>query len=214
MNREEEACLVEKVQRSGCVRSFSKLIKELHLYRDVYLHVQQYLVNPSDVEETTQEVVFRAFEKISGFDTKRGRFRSWVMGIAAHKAYDVLRSRKRHFCEIMEDHPAPQRSPEEMYELREIENYLLQALEGIRGRSLRILQHFYIEGLSHEDIGLLEGLSANHVGTILYRTRSQWLKKYESLLRNSFQTHRSPNDLALQPFSDMFHVLHQQLIQP
>lgn len=214
MNRQEEACLVEKVQQFGCMTSYAKLVEGLNLYRDVYLYVQRYLSNPSDVEEITQEVMFRAFERISGYDASRGRLRSWVLGIAAHKACDTLRTRKRSFCEVWEELPSHQRSPEEMYELREIQSYLLHALAGIRGRSLRILQQFYVEGMSHEDIGHQEGISANNVGTILYRTRAQWLKKYQSLLNTNQRTrHIHTSNPALHSFSQMFGVLHQQMAQ-
>ncbi len=213
MNRQHEIKLIHNVQRDGCVKSFSELLKGLNLYRDIYLYVQKYLSNHSDVEEITQEVMFRAFERIDRFDTSRGRFRSWVLGIAAHKACDMLRSRKRQFTDIVEDLPVNHRSPEEMCALTEIEAYLLLALEGLQERPLRILGRFYVEGLSHEDIGDLEGLSANNVGTILYRARSKWLKKYRSLLDSAIPSHRREPSLhpVLQSFSQMFDVLNSQM---
>lgn len=213
MKRQDEIILIQKVQNDGCVKSFTKLLKGLNLYRDVFLYVKRYLSNPTDVEEVTQEVMFLAFERIQRFDTSRARFRSWVLGIASHKACDLLRSRKRHFTDFIEDIPANYRSPEEMCELAEIESYLLQALEGMKERPLRLLWQFYVEGLSHEAIGELEGISANNVGTILYRARSRWLKKYHSLLESTVLVHRREpsNNPMIKPFSQMFGVLNQQM---
>ena len=105
MDRQTERKLIEQIKNNGCVASFSQLIKELHLYRDVFHFVKRYLNNPSDTEEVTQESMFRAFHNVHGFDPDRGRFRSWVFGIAAHQAYDRLNERKFRSLHEIEDLP-------------------------------------------------------------------------------------------------------------
>jgi RNA polymerase sigma-70 factor (ECF subfamily) len=216
MNRETELKLIKKIQNDRCVSSYSKLLKDLNLYKDVYQHLQKYISNPSDLEELTQEVMFRSFEKIENFDAERGRFRGWVLGIATHKAFDLLRTRKRQYCDITEDIPNSQRSPEEMYELSEIESVLLQALGVLKDRSLRILERFYVDGMSHEAIGEEEGLSANNVGTILYRARERWLDRYYTLLsspeqKQSKNKQKKDHSVVLDTFSQMFDVLKHQM---
>ncbi len=215
MNRQDEQNLVARVQNDGCLESFSKLLNGLGLYRSVYLYIRKFISNPSDVEELTQEVLFKAFEKIQGFDFERGRYKSWVLGIASHKVCDLLRSKKRQFVDLSDALPDMQGSPEELYERVELESYLLRALTGIQGRPLRILLQFYVDGLSHEDIGLVEGISANNVGTILYRTRNRWLEKYHALLRTSIglpnQATQETELEVVQEFSSMFQFLNQQM---
>ena len=67
--------------------------------------------------------------------------------------------------------------------------------------------------MSHEDIGVLEGISANNVGTILYRARSRWLEKYQSLLNTSIGLPSRNNEQksSVEQFSSMFQVLNQQM---
>lgn len=215
MDRQVEQNLVAQVQNDGCLNSFTKLLEGLSLHRSVFLYVRKYLSNPSDVEEITQEVLFKAFEKIQGFDAERGRYKSWVLGIASHKVCDLLRTKKRQFVDLTDTLPDQQSSPEELYERVELGGYLLKALSGIHGRPLRILQQFYVDGLSHEDIGLIEGISANNVGTILYRTRNRWLEKYHCLLQTSIglpnQTSMESEPVEVLEFSSMFRFLNQQM---
>lgn len=213
MNRREESLLVKRVQSEGCLDSFTTLMKELGLYRCVFMYIRKYISNLSDVEELTQEVLFKAFEKIGGFNPERGRYKSWILGIASHKVCDLLRTSHRQFVDLSETLPDSQGSPEELYQRVELQTYLLQALSGIQGRPLRILQHFYVDGMSHEDIGVLEGISANNVGTILYRARSRWLEKYQSLLNTSIGLPSRNNEQksSVEQFSSMFQVLNQQM---
>jgi|GEM_PF-1353496 len=182
MKRQVETSLILSIQENGCVRSYTKLMKELNLYNNVYHFVRRYLPNPSDAEEVTQETMFRAFHNIGGFNPERGRFRSWVFGIAVHQAYDRLNERKhRSLCEI-EDMPVRHRSPEDMLHLMEMEEALVEAIEELGERYRRILVMYYVEGMSHKEISASEGITANNAGTILNRAKDRCIQLYNEKL--------------------------------
>lgn len=216
MDRQTETMLIQQTQREGCALSYTRLLKELHLYRDVYHFVRRYLPNPSDAEEVTQETMFRAFHNIQGFDCSRGRFRSWVFGIAAHQAYDRLNERKhRSLCEL-EDLPLRHRSPEEMLSLLEMEEALIDAIEELGERYRRILVQYYIEGLSHRDIAEREGITANNAGTILNRAKDRCIQLYEERLAQSHhQQHVTPRNASAGTlaFADVMNALNHRFLR-
>jgi RNA polymerase sigma-70 factor (ECF subfamily) len=183
MDRQTETLLIERVQQKGCVASYTRLLNELKLYRDVYHFVRRYLPNPSDAEEITQETMFRAFHNIQGFNPERGRLRAWIFGIAVHQAYDRLNERKhRSLCEI-EEMPLRHRSPEEMLQIMEFEEALICAVEDLGERYRRILVMYYVEGLSHKEIAEREGITANNAGTLLNRAKERCLQLYEERIQ-------------------------------
>lgn len=48
-----------------------------------------------EAEDLVQEVCFRAYRSVAGFDPARGSFRRWLFGVASHVAADLLRQAAR-----------------------------------------------------------------------------------------------------------------------
>ena len=217
MDRKTERELIQCIQETGCVRSYTRLLKELNLYRDVFHFVRRYLPNPSDAEEVTQESMFRAFHNIHSFDTSRGRFRSWTFGIAVHQAYDRLNERKhRSLCEI-EHLPATNKSPEEMLQLLELEEALVEAIDEMGERYQRILVMYYVEGLSHKEIAEREGITANNAGTVLNRAKDRCIKLYEENLQSKSRLASvnapRPQSSGAHAFADILSALNQRFLR-
>lgn len=216
MDRKTEIALIDKIQETGCVSSYTRLLQELHMYRDVFHFVRRYLTNPCDAEEVTQETMFRAFHNIQGFDSARGRFRSWVFGIAIHQAYDRLNERKYHSLQEIEDLPVRHRSPEDMLHIMEMEEALVEAIEDLSERYRKILVLYYVEGLSHKEIAVREGITANNAGTILNRAKERCIQLYEERLKRTrhagarLQTPKTSGGLA---FADLMASLNQRFMR-
>lgn len=217
MDRKSECALIESIQQTGCVTSYTQLLQDLHLYRDVFHFVQRYLKNPSDAEEVTQETMFRAFHNIHGFNPARGRFRSWVFGIAVHQSYDRLNERKHRSLQEIEDLPTAHRSPEDMFQLMEMEEILVEAIENLSERYRKILVLFYVEGLSHKEIAVLEGITANNAGTILNRAKERCIQLYEEGLRRNRQRSTvkkaPPTTSGAIAFADLMSSLNQRFLR-
>ncbi|MCB9637520.1 MAG: sigma-70 family RNA polymerase sigma factor [Myxococcales bacterium] len=215
MDRKTEMNLIYRVQQEGCVASYSKLLAELKLYRDVYHFIRRYLPNPCDAEEVTQETMFRAFHNIQGFDPERGRFRAWVFGIAVHQAYDRLNERKHRSLFEIEDLPLRHRSPEDMLQIMEMEEALVAAVELLGERYRRILVMYYVDGLSHKEIAVQEGITPNNAGTLLNRAKDRCLQLYEEQI----QKHRDHSQLPAEPskgtqaFADILASLNQRFLR-
>lgn len=188
-NYEKE--LILQVQGAGCTNAAQELIEGLGLYKQVFSFVQRYLTNLPDVEEVTQETLSRAFCSIKRFDTERGRFRSWVFGIAMHQVYDQMRQRKHTCLHESRELQVQERSPEELTSLLESERALVEAVEGLKGRYRRVFVQYYVEGYSQQEIAALEGITANNVGTILNRARGFLGGLYERRLKSRKRRRRS-----------------------
>lgn len=218
MDRKTEVALINRIQADGCVMSYTQLLQELHLYRDVFHFVRRYLTNPSDAEEVTQETMFRAFHNIQGFDTARGRFRSWVFGIAVHQAYDRLNERKHHSLHEIEDLPTRHRSPEDMFQLMELEEALVGAIEELSERYRKMLVLFYVEGLSHKEIAEHEGITPNNAGTILNRAKERCVFLYEERLKQKKTSQgvryaTQPKSSGAIAFADLMSSLNQRFLR-
>lgn len=62
--------------------------------------------NFSDAEDLTQNTFLRAFQKVDTFDPNKGRFSSWVYGIAHNVFVDHVRSSARSRCVVLQDNHA------------------------------------------------------------------------------------------------------------
>ena len=210
IERELERELIQAVQMNGCLRSFQMLIKELNLYQQVFCFAQRYAKQGLDLEEIAQETLVRAFSNIQRFDPEKGRFRSWVFGIATHQIYDWMRQRKRHHIGEGWEPVLPQKSPEELVGVMQSEKVFIEAIEGLKDKYRRVLVFFYVEGMSQEEIAKQEGLSCNNVGTILNRARKQVSKSYKIRINSKSPRQRKQLSEETLSFVDIMPALTQR----
>lgn len=182
MERHIEQKLVAAVQENKCQKSYTKLVEGLQLYKRVYCFVQKYLRDPLDIEEVTQETMVRAFLNIHNFKADKGRFRSWVIGIAMHRACDWISARRHQSLFELADIPEMNHSPEDLAVITQQENAFLVAIDELKGRYRDILYKFYIEGLSHQELAEMSGMTTNNVSTLLNRAKARCMVLYKRQL--------------------------------
>ena len=86
----DEISLVTRAMR-GDLEAFNQLVLS---YQDLaYGLARSLLDDPFHAEDVTQESFIKAFQKIRQF--RGGSFRSWLLKIVTHTAYDHLRQYKR-----------------------------------------------------------------------------------------------------------------------
>jgi RNA polymerase sigma-70 factor (ECF subfamily) len=124
-------------------------------------------------EDLNQEVWLLAIERFGQFDTSKGGFRDWLLGIARHRA---LRHHRRAAAGSLEGRPegvSDALPPPELLEGAERAGAVRAALLCLHNASRRVLLDKYAEGLSVAEIAARSGRSAKGVESLLSRARSQ-----------------------------------------
>lgn len=134
-------------------------------------------------EETVQEVFVKVWRRAKDFDASRGKFSSWLTGIAHHHAIDELRRRRVRptttedetaALELPDAGPAPHELAVQNLERRRIR----EALGAIPVDQRRAIEMAYLEGLTQQEIADALG---EPLGTIKTRMRLG-MQKLKNLL--------------------------------
>jgi RNA polymerase sigma-70 factor (ECF subfamily) len=145
--------------------------------RVVYALTLRMVRNKQVAEELTQEVFLRVWQQAGTFHKEKGRFASWIFGIAHHLAIDELRRRKARPQQVYDDPNSP-RSLLEVTDGAPAPDAL--ALEGIRREQIvaalarlpdaqrEVLELSYFAGLTQSQIAERKD---EPLGTIKTRTR-------------------------------------------
>jgi RNA polymerase sigma-70 factor (ECF subfamily) len=103
LSSQEELRLADGA-KNGDVVSFGVLSET---YRDrITGYFAKRVGNFSDAEDLTQSTFLRAFQKVDTFDPDKGRFGSWVYGIAHNVFVDHVRSGAGARCVVLQDNHA------------------------------------------------------------------------------------------------------------
>ena len=145
--------------------------------RAVYSLMLRLVQNQQVAEELTQEVFLRVWQQAGTFQREKGRFSSWVFGIAHHLAIDELRRRKARPQQVY-DNPELSRSllevtdgapsPDELALGGIRREYIMEALAHLPASQREVLEMAYFGGLTQSQIADRKG---EPVGTIKTRTR-------------------------------------------
>ncbi len=141
--------------------------------RLVYSLALKILNDRGAAEETVQEVFVKVWKRARDYDAARGKFSSWLSGIAHHHAIDELRRRRvrpaasedeNAMAEVVADNPAPFDQALQSLERRRI----AEALAAIPPEQRRCIEMAYFEGYTQQEIS--ERLS-EPLGTVKTRMR-------------------------------------------
>jgi RNA polymerase sigma-70 factor (ECF subfamily) len=141
--------------------------------RLVYSLALKILNDRDAAEETVQEVFVKVWKRARDFDATRGKFSSWLSGIAHHHAIDELRRRRIRptaaededaMAQVVADNPAPLDLALQSLEHRRI----VEALAAIPFEQRRCIEMAYFEGYTQQEISERLG---EPLGTVKTRTR-------------------------------------------
>jgi RNA polymerase sigma-70 factor (ECF subfamily) len=134
-------------------------------------------------EETTQETWLVAVRRIRDFDPRRGRFLTWLRGIAAHVLHNQLRTRWRRSKQTLDGEDIAE-SVRENEERREQAELIARALAELPERSEAVLRAKYLDFMSVKEIAEDWGQTAKAVESLLTRARQAFRVAYEKLAGN------------------------------
>jgi RNA polymerase sigma factor (sigma-70 family) len=143
--------------------------------------VYNYIKNPSDADDVTQEVFVTVYRKLNTFQGK-STLRSWVYAIAINKCKDYLRSWKVRNIKLKgrlerfvksADHP---NTPEQHLIGKNEEKQLLNQVLSLPMKYREVIILFYFEEFSVNEIADSLSINQNTVRTRLNRGKGK-LKK-------------------------------------
>ena len=132
-------------------------------------------------EEVTSDVMVEVWRKAGTFGG-RSRVRTWVFGIAHHKAIDALRRRRPAHAPLDEllDAATPLDGPEAAALRADDRQRLERALASLSAEHRAVLELTYVEGFAQKDIAEIVGCP---VATV--KTRAFYAKQR---LRDALET--------------------------
>jgi RNA polymerase sigma factor (sigma-70 family) len=160
--------------------AFGELI-DRHRPRAVRL-ARRLLRDPLEAEDVVQEALLQTFLRLEEL-REPDRFGAWLCGIAANLAKMRLRASARGLASLeelaggMRAPPgvlaAPDPSPEQAAETRELLRLVLAAIDALPGGQRDVVLMHYVEGLSCQEIAALLGRSTGAVRVRLHRARRE-----------------------------------------
>ncbi len=162
--------------------------------RIVYSLILKMVHNQQVAEELTQEVFLRVWQQSSSYSRERGRFASWMLGIAHNLAIDEIRRGKARPQQVY-DNPEESRSllevadrapePDEMALGGIRRDFIVEALERLPGNQREVIEMSYFGGLTQSQIAERKG---EPLGTIKTRTRLALQRLRSNLLAQGIQS--------------------------
>jgi len=135
----------------------------------VYNLTLRMLGTPADAEDATQEIFWRAFQRLHQYRPAEP-FGAWLHGIARHHSIDVLRRRRRPFNPTQ----APIQQDTERVALEHLEReQVLAALNRLSVRDRALLALRYWEDQSVESIARTMRMSEGATKVALLRARRE-----------------------------------------
>jgi RNA polymerase sigma factor (sigma-70 family) len=162
--------------RAGDGEAFGELAR--HYRPDVHRLCRRLLGSDAEAEDVCQESLARAHAALPSYDPARP-FRAWLLAIAAHRAIDALRRRRRearlfdHEPPDADQHADPSPSPLEHGLSAELRTRLLAAIELQPDLYRAPLVLRYYADLDYGAIAEILSVSRNQVATLLFRARAR-----------------------------------------
>ena len=185
---------LELVERSkaGDTAAFEKLVKQYdrQIFRTA-LHITQ---NREDAEDITQDVFFKAFQKLEQFQGN-SKFSTWLVRIAVNESLMRLRRRKTSRTVSMDqdveteegaiprDFAEWRPNPEQIYSQSELGDILRKTIAGLPPGFRTVFTLRDIENLSTEETADALGLSVPAVKSRLLRARLQLRERLSRYFR-------------------------------
>ena len=164
--------------RNGSVGAFTEIVR--HFQRDVRRVVVCHLGAGTDADDVAQDVFVQAWQNLETY-RGTGLVRSWLLGIARHKALDFLRReavRRRHRNLLQEFaaaemksgiSPAPTETDQD--DLQALHS-LQTCLEDLEGRSRDLIERFYFDNEPAERIATSLDRRPGTIRMMLLRIRT------------------------------------------
>jgi RNA polymerase sigma-70 factor (ECF subfamily) len=193
LSPDKDAELVE-LAKGGDTAAFETLIRQYE--RQIFRTAQHITQNREDAEDITQDVFFKAFQKLEQFQGN-SKFSTWLVRIAVNESLMRLRKRKTSKTVSMDqdvetdegsiprDFAEWRPNPEQNYSQSEMAEILRKTIAGLPPGFRTVFTLRDIENLSTEETAEALGLSVPAVKSRLLRARLQLRERLSRYFRQT-----------------------------
>ena len=186
---DNESLLIKRTIE-GDEEAFSEIIDIYKNY--VFAIILNFIKDYNEAENVAQDVFYQIYVSLDQFDNVN--FKGWISRITSNKSIDWIRKKKAKFkeetLEKSEDiidivGTSVNDNPEMLLVEKENKEALNRALHSIPDIYRKVLENFYYQGMSYEEIALEEEVSIKTIASRLYRAknilREKWREENETL---------------------------------
>ena len=168
----------------GAMPTWSELVQE---HADsVYRLAYRLSGNQHDAEDLTQETFMRVFRSLKNYQP--GTFEGWLHRITTNLFLDMVRRRAKIRMEALpEDYervPGTDMTPEEAYNVANLDPALQRALDGLAPDFRVAVVLCDVVGMTYEEIGETLGVKMGTVRSRIHRGRAQLRESLEAQALN------------------------------
>lgn len=168
----------------GAMPTWSELVQE---HADsVYRLAYRLSGNQHDAEDLTQETFMRVFRSLKHYQP--GTFEGWLHRITTNLFLDMVRRRAKIRMEALpEDYervPGTDMTPEEAYNVANLDPALQRALDGLAPDFRVAVVLCDVAGMTYEEIGETLGVKMGTVRSRIHRGRAQLRESLEAQALN------------------------------
>jgi len=180
--------------KAGDTAAFEQLVRQYD--RQIFRTAQHITQNREDAEDITQDVFFKAFQKLDQFQGN-SKFSTWLVRIAVNESLMRLRKRKTSKTVSMDqdvetdegsiprDFAEWRPNPEQNYSQAELAEILRKTIAGLPPGFRTVFTLRDIENLSTEETAAALGLSVPAVKSRLLRARLQLRERLSRYFRQN-----------------------------
>ena len=172
--------------RNGDEQAFTDLVGRYHAF--VYAIVIGIMKNSHDAEEVAQDVFVNAYRGLPQLkDT--AKFKGWLAEIARNCARDWLRKQRVNNIPIDEVDEHTLQTPDSLDAglIRDEQRAIIRgALESLSEKDREIVQGYYLDGASYDELTRAHGLSYKAISFRLSRAKRKLSKRLRHLLTGVF----------------------------
>jgi RNA polymerase sigma-70 factor, ECF subfamily len=154
---------------NGSQSSWVKLVKRYEAL--VYNYCLRMTFNSHDAMDLMQEVFLAVYRNLPSYRAG-GKFKGWMMRIAANKTTDFIRAKFRnplhHSSEILDDDFIGKNSPDSDYEIRTSNKKIMQVLATLSDDQRQVVELKFFQHFTFEEISQQTGVAVSTIKTRLY----------------------------------------------
>ena len=153
---------------------YAELVQRYHV--GLIIHCDSLVRNRADAEDIAQEAFIKAYQSLEKYDADKSRFSTWLYRIATNLAIDHLRKTK-HKIDVEDIESLAQATMPDHLDAEERQEIRRAVAELMPPEYRRVIEAYYWDGKSYDEIARSEGVPLNTTRTWIRRAKLQLKEK-------------------------------------